>query len=411
MLAFLYSAPIWKSTFHYLARRSLQQHDTVQALQHLQWADKLGTPSPETTLLEAQCARRNGQPEEFHRLLKMAQQRGATPTSIQRESILFAAQSGQIQLAAPHLSTLLTDTSGDNKDVCLAYITGYLRNHRIDDALVLLDAWIKDSPNDYLPWKIRGRVSKHRRDNVSAESDLRHAFQLRPDDSETLVELAELLADSSRTEEALSFFEKVTNDSSLQTRAAIGRAKCLKSLGEFEQAMNILHAEVKRTPGFAPLWLETGRLQFENAEYEEAKLSLQECLKLQPWNDEAMYVLAQCQNQLGNPDDAKLLISRVEEFRRGLAEIQTIKDGLRNNQMDSALLAELGEVLLSYSDPEEAAITLQAALDSDPKNQKAHELLAEFYGSRYPNDKQYQSLADWHRQQAVPIKSETKNRK
>lgn len=397
-IALLFGARIWKAVFHYRAEACIRNHDIESGLLYLSWADKIGDGVARTSLLKARGARRKGQPELFQQYLQEAEQRGATAVQLQRETILFAAQSGQIQLSAPHLSALLTDTSGDNKDVCLAYITGYLRNQRNGDALILLDAWLNDSPDDYLPWLIRGKVRKHRRDNGGAESDLQKAIRLSPQNTEAFVELGELLLDANRVDESRIAFESAPIEPIYRARRAVGLAKCLKSLGQFEEALKLLTVEAERSPNDADIWMELGRTQFENSLMSEARQSLETSLKCSPWNDEAMYVLAQCLNQLQQPEEAQNMMAKVKEYRQGLDELQSLKDQLRTNPLNTAALVQSGEILLKYSNPDEAAVTLQAALDIEPQNKKAHQLLAEYFA--LPNV-QNEKRAAWHRQQAI----------
>ncbi len=394
----LFGARVWKAVFHYRAETCIRNHDIDSGLLYLSWADKLGDRAPKTSLLKARSARRKGQPELFQQYLQEAEQRGATAVQLQRETILFAAQSGQIQLSAPHLSALLTDTSGDNKDVCLAYITGYLRNQRNSDALILLDAWLTDSPDDYLPWLIRGKVRRHRRDNGGAESDLQEAIRLSPENTEALVELGELLLDANRVAESRVAFENAPVESLYRARRAVGLAKCLKSLGQFEDALKLLTFEAKQSPDDAHIWMELGRTQFENSLLSEARQSLEMSLKCSPWNDEAMYILAQCLNQLQQTEEAQNMMAKVKEYRKGLDELQSLKDQLRTDPLNTAALVQSGEILLKYSNPDEAAVTLQAALDIEPQNKQAHQLLAEYF--ELPNV-QNEKRAAWHRQQAM----------
>ena len=92
------------------------------------------------------------------------------------------------------------------------------------------------------------------------------------------------------------------------------------------------------------------------------------------------------------------MMAKVKEYRKGLDELQSLKDQLRTDPLNTAALVQSGEILLKYSNPDEAAVTLQAALDIEPQNKQAHQLLAEYF--ELPNV-QNEKRAAWHRQQAM----------
>ncbi len=172
---------VWPAVFNSFAERSLETHDVPQAMKWLDWADAIGSESPETAVLRLRAVRRSGDTAKIEAAFADAQRRSANPRHIQRERTLYAAQSGKMRQSDSLLSSLLTDTSGDNKDVCLAYVTGYLRNQRTSDALVLLEAWIKDAPEDGYPWLIRARIRRVQQDLLGSEKDLKEALQRKPE--------------------------------------------------------------------------------------------------------------------------------------------------------------------------------------------------------------------------------------
>lgn len=401
-LTFWLFPPLWKSTLHALAEASLKSHDATTALARLQLADRIGTASPETSLLRIQAARRTGDNSAIEAALLEAEQRGASTKALDRQRLLCAAQAGQLNKAVPHLSTLLTDTSADNKDVCLAFITGYLRNHRTKDALILIDAWLKDAPSDSYPWLIRGRIRRLRDDVVRAEADLRESVKLAGTWQEPVVELAEVLKETRRPEEAIPLFQSAMSDPSLQTRAAVGLALSLKATGDNSHADQVLKKVLETHPDDATVRLEVARTDFENADYEKAVAGLDRILATHPHHDEARYILAQSLQQLGRDAEAATQFSQVTEAREAHAQLTSLRDEIQKQPNDDSLLLSAGRLLLRYGDPEEGVVTLLAALDVNPHNNEAHELLAEYYEQHGDQNSHRQQQAQWHRSQIRP---------
>lgn len=390
---------LWPEAFHIPAERSLAQHREADAVYWIDWADAIGSKNPDTALLRVRAVRRMGIPDAIENAMEEAQKRGVNPRALQRERILYAAQSGRMRQCDPLLSSLLTDTSGDNKEVCLAYVTGYLRNQRTSDALLLIDAWMKDAPEDGYPWLIRSKIHRVQQDLLAAEKDLGEALRRLPGWMEAEIELAEIYSDSGRAADAVELFRKVDGDPALRSRAVTGLAIALKSTGKPDESLEVLRSQVQIDSENAQLWLEIGRTEFENGDYEQARDALEKSLKLKPWAQDARYVLAQCLRQLGENEAADLQFAEVEKSRTAFAELAVYEQDLRRNPQSADLLAKIGSILLTFGDPQEGVLTLLAAIDLDPNLAAAHEQLAKHYESRAGTDSAAKQSAELHRRE------------
>ncbi|MBL8817908.1 MAG: tetratricopeptide repeat protein [Planctomyces sp.] len=390
---------IWPQLFHIPAERALSQHRAADAVYWIDWADAIQSENPDTALLRVRAVRRMGIPQAIDEAMAEAQRRGVNPRSLQRERILYAAQSGRMRQCDPLLSSLLTDISGDNKDVCLAYVTGYLRNQRTSDALLLIDAWMKDAPEDGYPWLIRARIRRVQQDLVAAEKDLGETLQRSPGWIEAQIELAEIYSDSGRAAEAVELFRNADGDPALRSRAVTGLAIALKSTGKPDESLEVLRNQVKADSENAQLWLEIGRTEFENGDYEEGREALERAIQLKPWAEDARYVLAQCLRQLGENDAADRQFAEVEKSRAAFSELAIHEQELRKNPQSAELLTKIGSILLSFGDPQEGVLTLLAAIDLDPNQAAAHEQLAKYYERRAESDSAAKQSAELHRRE------------
>lgn len=376
----------------------LQQPET--AVRWLRWADFSGLSKLETALLRCQTARRIGDPQAIRSSLDALETLGASPRRIEREQILALAHSGKMREAAPHMSRLLTDLDGDNRDVSCSYIVGFLRAQRYREAGALIDALMKDDPENPFPWYARGRVFALQQLLPKAEADFREALKLSPEWSEPAIELAELLHESHRQRDAMPLFQKLLDQQQFAVRAAVGLADCLKSIGEPQQAAAVLEQARNAGQADAAWWIALGRLHFEEGRFVEAETALQRGLQLQPWADDALFTLAQCQRQLQKDDIAAENFRRVEDFRAALSKLRNLQDQITASPTDELVRMEAAELMLKFQDPQDGVVALQGVLDLNPNNKQAHKLLADYFEQIRPATEQSRQQASRHRQLA-----------
>ena len=374
----------WPPAFHVLAGQQLRLQNPERALWYLGMAEILGSRRLDTALLRCQAARRAGDPALIRAALDDLAARGAAPRLQAREMLLFQAQSGEMAEAGPWLSRLLTDETGDNRDVCISYVVGYLRLQRYQEAGSLVDALMKDDPGDAFPWYVRGRVFELQQQFPKAESDFRAAMERSPNWLEPVVCLAEVLAETHRQREAVPLFERALNQDSLRARAAVGLAEALKAVGNARRAREVLSDTIAAGREDAAVWISLGRSEFEDGRYAAAATALEEGLRLRPWADDALFVLAQCRRQLGQTAAADAAFARLEEFRAATAELRVIDDRVAAGSPAIEDLLRSGELLLRFRDPQDGVVVLQGVLDRDPNCRRAHELLAEYFRGIQP---------------------------
>ena len=390
----------WPPVFHHMALRSLSAQQPQKALRWLDRAEWMGAQRVDTALLRCRASRRIGDPDQIQAAIAEAVARGAEPRLIEREQLLFQAQSGEMSRAGPYLSQLLTDTSGDNLDVCASFVIGYLRNQRYREAGTLVDALMKDAPEDPFPWYVRGRVSALQQLLPKAEADYREAIRRSPQWMDPIISLAELLAETHRQREAIDLFKQVLPEPALAGRAAVGLAECLKATGNPQKAREVLLQTLPLAENDPSLLISLGRIEFEESRFSEAASVLSKALTARPWADDAFFILAQCQRQMGLEKEATKTFEKVEEFRKALAELRQLEDQISANPTDEAIRLRSGELMLKYRDPQDGVVELQSVLDLNPGCREAHALLADYFSRGEPMTDSARKQMEYHRQRS-----------
>lgn len=376
-------------------QRSVDQHDPRTAFRWASRGRQLLPNDPEMALARAGIARRLGRMELVEQDLADALKLGADAEDVQREQWLALAQTGQMQRAEPHLAQLLRNAPR-NADVCEAYVLGFIRTNRTDTALTLLEAWIADDPNNAKPRLMKGQVLRLLSNFSEAESEFQAAMTLAPHWLDPQLELAELLVERNRFDEALPLLEALTTAdpaTGASVRRDLALAECHLTNGQTEAAVQLLQDAHRRAPEALEPAVVLGRALIESGRYDEALEPLQAALKIRPGYDETHYLLSQAYAFSGDREQAQKHSRFVQQARAALEELDRLNAQLLQGAADAETLIRAGEIQLKYGDPTEGAIRILSGLDLAPDNQKGLELLADHYAELAASSRQYQELA------------------
>ncbi len=384
------------------ARRALAAHQPERALAWMDRGAQFTAPTGTVLLLRARAYRQMGQLGDVNSALEAAAKHGAPLKDIRLESDLALAQSGQLSAVHARLPQLLIDANDDTNEVCEAFVIGYLRNQRFNDALQLLAAWIADWPNDPRPLLLRSRVWMLETQSKLATTDLQRAHELAPRDTEITYELAAIHRHQNEWAAAAQLYESCLADPKWAPRAKLGLGLCQKALGDDHASGNYLEAAAREAPQNTEALREYGRHLVEHGRYPDAAEVLQRAVDLLPYDDELHYLLAQSLQSNGDRDAAAPHFAYVSEARTAFRELRLIQDQLRKEPKNIELLTRAGEILLRYSDPEEGVVRLMAVLDQQPTNQRARQLLVDHYSKRAETRPEFAALAEEHRRWLRP---------
>lgn len=397
LCALLVLGVFWPAICVRQANRLLVQQDLSDAEYWAHLADVPWSRSEDVALVLCRISRRQGDPEKFASSIARAKEKGVSSVRIEKELQLFNAQSGGLREAQVHLSSLLTDATLDNRDVCVSFVIGYLRNQRYPEAQTLVNAMMQDFPDDPFPYYVLGRIHTLENSLTKAEADFSRAVELSPGWLEPQLWLAELLIDSHRHREAMPLFRKCLTASDLKARAVSGLAECLKAVGDFADSRKVLEDAIASGAVDAEMLIALGRLDFEEGLFEKAEPSLSKAVQLKPWADDALFLLAQCHRQLGKAKQADVEFSRHEEVRKAITRLNQLRDTVKADPANDDPRIEAGELMLKFRDPSDGVIMLQSVLDRNPDNRKVHEILLQYFEAVDPATDVSRQQVELHR--------------
>jgi cytochrome c-type biogenesis protein CcmH/NrfG len=99
----------------------------------------------------------------------------------------------------------------------------------------------------------------------------------------------------------------------------------------------------------------------------------------------------------GREDEAEPHFAYVDQANVAHAEIDRLNRVISANPRDVEALVTLGKLYMENANADEGVIRLLSALDLDPGNAQARQLLFEYYSEQAEKDPAYQVLADDYR--------------
>jgi predicted Zn-dependent protease len=169
-------------------------------------------------------------------------------------------------------------------------------------------------------------------------------------------------------------------------------------LGRPEEATQLLDDVLQRNPDMPLALLERAKLALREGQLEQAEPWLARACERDRGDRAAHYQYLQCLNQLGKTKEARSVQTRMDKIDLDATRMREIVTSeLPERPFDPELQAELGELLLNVGVDKDGYTWLDRALKVDPRNDRAHRALADYYDSLGQR-----SLADQHRAMVEP---------
>ena len=359
-----------------IARSALQSRDPNLALSALLKAVRLKPSHGEVHLLMARAFRRQGELQKVRQALENAARCGITHKRIRREEWLAMAQVGQMREATPHLRELLVDPADDGPEICEAFVSGYFLTYQLDDAFRLLDAWVKDFPQDPQPLVFHAAFSAKTNSWTSVVGYLRKAIAMAPQRNDIQRELANALLSLRETDEAAKLLEQLLKTSPQDPSLLVSWVQILLERGQTDEARSILKRVVKSHPENFLALRTLGQLELTDGNFAEATQFLEMALTLKSYDPEVRHALGTALQKLQRPSEAQEHFAFVVKTQEIGQRIDRLINKIRLKNDDVAVRFEISELLRDFGEPRERILWLRSILVLDPHHQAAHTELA-----------------------------------
>jgi Tfp pilus assembly protein PilF len=344
--------------------------------------------------LTVSSATRVGSYEKAQEHLSAYKKLGGIPEMFELEQRLLRAQSGGLAQEEADLQILVPEDSPETISILEALIKGYLRAYRLPEARACLDQWLAHKEDiQALLW--RGWVRERLRDETNAQKDYLRVLELDSNNAEAHRRLGEMLV-SSKPEEAVQHFTILQQQQPADPDVILNLARCRRTLGQHEEARQLVEQLLAGNPRNSPALIERGLLALSEDQTPQAEGWFRQALALEPYDRVANYQLLLCLERLGKKAEAQQVKTKLDKIVKDLQLLYEVTAKVMSEPNHPQWRYEAGAILLRNGQKEEGRRWLQSVLEIDPKHKLSHAALAAYYEAEGNQD-----LAARHRQLAM----------
>lgn len=218
-------------------------------------------------------------------------------------------------------------------------------------------------PEDPFPWQLEGQLMRRSKEPIAAARAYLEALKRKPSERQRLsirVEMVGQLIEAGDLAAARVEMDSLLGHPATAEAVRMKDAYLLRLEGRLDEALAQAELVLARSRDPAPALMLRGILQLDLGRYAEAADDLSRAVKLQPYNKEARYKLAQAYLKLDRPDDAAKEREASQKLTDAEIEILALEPKFRQNRSDRRLAARLAELYEQVGRKEDAERLLQS---------------------------------------------------
>jgi tetratricopeptide (TPR) repeat protein len=362
------------------ARRALAEGRLVEASEALERWLKSSPRSAEAHYLKARIAWARHDLGTVQQELDRAEVLGYPPGLMARLAGLFLARTNQTALAEPLLRRAFDEGRGPDPEVAEALARVYLGSFRMTDAQLVLDRWIREVPQDALPYFLRTEVEMR----TSQEPEVvigsyREALRRDPELDQARFGLAEMFRAQHRNTEAAEEYTRYLARKPDDPMGYLGAGRNALEMGDLDQAARWLDRGLALAPRSPELLGARAAVEANAQRFSSALDYLDRAVQADPFDHANRYQRMLVLTKLGKRADADTERRAVDRIRKDQAEFERIIKALNRSPLDPELRSAAAQWLMSHGHEQEAIEWANLVLAGNPSHPAMNRLLADYY--------------------------------
>jgi predicted Zn-dependent protease len=376
----------WGGTFlwawyHFVQGKScLEHYHNAEAIVHLRRCLAVWPHDPQTLLLSARSAWREGSFDQARELLDRYQEVCGITGDLVLERALVRGARGDVDRVARYFGERSREGDPAAPLVLEARAEGCLRRFRLKDAEDAIETWLQRQPGNAEAHYDKGRLHEAFEDRLVASKSYARAVELDPGHDAARLRLAVLLVDLAQPSPALPHLEYLRQRLPDNVQVQVYLARCQDQLGNGAEARALLDAVLAKYPHDAMALGDRGNLALNDQQWVKAEEYLSEASRLDPSNGAIANRLYQALMQTGKEEEARKVQEHIKQIDRDLIRFREIVTrDFQQAPHNPDLMCEAGQIALRAGAVEPALTWFEHALRENPNHRATHEALADYY--------------------------------
>ena len=307
-----------------------------------------------------------GRPEDMKRILTALAATSDPAASLARLRLAGAAFSAGDVAAAIKLTDEILQKEPRNVDAWIAKAQFLASAGKLDEALQAAQSATGAGPAQAGPHFILGQIYAARRERSKAAAAFSEAIKRNPRQPMTHVELAKIRYEEGDLREAERLVRVALGTVRDYAEAHLLLSRILLTTGAYDEAAKSLSALQRDFPNSAEVQSQLGVFYTSRKDWAAARSAFERALKIQPRYLDAVAGLIELDLREKKPDAAKARVTTA----------------LAEKPKDSNLLLLAGKTHFALRDAPAAENHARNAIDADPENLEAYQLLATVYAAQ-----------------------------
>lgn len=359
------------------AQTALASDDLTTARAQLRNYLEVSPESGEAHFLLARAARRADDPETMRRHWREAQRHGWVKEQIDLEGVLFQAQNGAVDAVETRLRALLERGHADEPYIVEALVRGCLQLNRAEAAYQWSMPWVDRFPQDWRAHLWHGRVLEAGLKPVLAADEYRRAVVGNSTNFDTRLGLAGALVTLREFAEAMPHAQAAVAYRPDDVAALLALARCQQAVGARDDAAVTLDHLLTIQPKSGAACYLRGQLALDDEDVNGAVDWLRKAEALDPYDTLTLTTLATGLRRIHKEADAEALDKKASVAKERQEQFKALVVKSQANPDDFEVRRQAALVLMGLERNEEAIRWLLPGLTKDRNHRPTRETLAE----------------------------------
>jgi Flp pilus assembly protein TadD len=319
-------------------------------------------------------------PQETINNLARALELGYPEPPLATMRAVIQANSGEVDAAEPILKRALIASNAPEPEAAAALARHYLATFKLSQASAAIERWMKDAPNDPMPYLARNEIDMRTdADHSVIIRNYQAALKRDPSLDSARLGLAERLRIAHRLDEAAEEFAAYMKRKPNDAEGVIGAGRTAIERNDLEAGKKLLDRAIELAPKDPVALSERAMVDLREGNYVQARDLLKRVIEVDPFDPEARYSLARALQLTGDAEGAKAQTEDAKRLRVEHLRMTEIRSALVKSPNDVGLRFEAAQWLLSHGHEAEGLDWASQLLKANPSHLPTHRLLLDYY--------------------------------